>query len=920
MRVYCLTLYLIICMSAWANAQSGLDKLIDVDFTQANISTVVTDLSSKTGYHFYYNPADFDSLKVTLQVNQKPLKVELDKMFEKTHYHYVVTDQQEVILTKNLQISIDVWGLADNNINKPEEIQADNAISGEADKAKITPGATSESKLYVIGNPNSRPKGKVTLAGYVRDISSGEAAINTNIYEPETRTRVSTDQFGYYSITLPAGRYVLSIKAPSMRDTRRQIALYANGNLNIDMKEQVIALKEVKVSAEKVANVRSTEMGVTKLDVKSIKQVPTVFGEADVLRVVLTLPGVQTVGEASTGFNVRGGSADQNLVLLNGSTIYNPSHFFGFFSAFDPDLVQSIELYKSSIPEKYGGRLSSVLDITEREGNNKKFAGSAGIGLLTSRLNIEGPITKDKTSFIFGARTTYADWLLKALPSAYKNSSASFYDLNLNITHHFDDKNALYLSGYLSHDAFKLNSDTDYSYGNRNALLKWKHNFNNKLFSVISGGVDNYDYSISSQQNPVDAYKFQFDITQIDFKTDFTYYVSPKHTLSFGLSSIHYKIDPGSNSPLGSASETTHIVVPAERALESAIYLGDKYDITSSLSASLGFRYSVYNYLGPQLIRQYAPGVARIPGNVTDSINHGNGVINTYHGPEIRASVRYIINDDLSVKAGYNTLRQYINLLSNTTAISPTDVWKLADPNIKPQTGNQVSLGIYKNFASNTIETSIEGYYKHLYNYLDYRSGATLVLNKHIETDVVETKGKAYGVEFLVKKNTGQVNGWISYTYSRIFLKQDDPGGGIPINEGNYYPANYDKPHAVNLIGNYRFTHRYSLSINTVYSTGRPITYPIGEYYYDGSERVLYSDRNQYRIPDYFRMDISVNLDGNHKVHQNFHNSWTFGIYNVTGRNNAYSTFFSEQGGSIRGYQLSIFAHPIPFVNYNIRF
>ncbi|MBS1533427.1 MAG: carboxypeptidase-like regulatory domain-containing protein [Bacteroidetes bacterium] len=912
---YCLALYLILCLSAWARAQETPGKLIDLDYNQATITTVASDLSAKTGYHFYYDPAQFDSLRVTLTIRQQTLSSVLYKMFDKTNYHFVITGEQEVILTKNLQISMDV-GQGDNN---PAPNLAESP-GNETEQQKITPGATSENKLYSIGNPNSHFKGRVTLAGYIRDASSGEAVIGTSIYEPETRTRVTTDQFGYYSITLPAGRYVLSIRAPSMKDTRRQVALYGNGNLNIDMQQQVIALKEVKISADKVANVRSTEMGVAKLDVKSIKQVPTVFGEADILRVVLTLPGVETVGEASTGFNVRGGSADQNLILLNGSTIYNPSHFFGFFSAFDPDLVQSIELYKSSIPEKYGGRLSSVLDITERDGNSKKFTGSAGIGLLTSRLNIEGPIQKDKTSFIFGARTTYADWLLKALPSTYKNSSASFYDLDLNIAHHIDDHNTLYLSGYLSHDGFRLNSDTDYSYGNRNALLKWKHNFSNKLFGVVAAGVDNYGYNISSRANPVNAYKFGFDITQFTLKTDFTYYISPKHTLSFGLSSIHYKIDPGSNEPLGAASQTAPVTIPAERALESTLYIGDKYDITQALSASLGLRYSLYNYLGPQLVRQYAPGVARISGNAVDSTYHGNGVINTYGGPEVRASLRYIVNDDVSLKAGYNTLRQYINLLSNTTAISPTDIWKLADPNIKPQTGDQISLGVYRNFASNTIETSIEGYYKHMSNYLDYRSGATLVLNPHIETDVVETKGKAYGIEFLVKKTAGQLNGWISYTYSRILLKEDDPGGGIPINGGNWYPSNYDKPHALNLIGNYRFTHRYSFSVNTVYSTGRPITYPIGEYYYDGAERVLYSDRNQYRIPDYFRMDISVNMDGNHKVHQKFHNSWTFGIYNVTGRNNAYSTYFVEQGGNIQGYQLSIFAHPIPFVNYNIRF
>lgn len=919
MRRLCLTLFLFITLTGVVCAQQSRDTLIDVDFNQANISQITQELQSKTGYRFYYDPPQFDSLRVTLNLRQKPLKVIMDKMFENTNYHYAITDQQEVILTRNFQINTNVAVYSEN---KSIRIPADNQVPDytSLNETKTVVSATSENKLYTIGIPNNAIKGKLTLAGYIRNVNSGEAIINASIYEATDRIRVATDQFGYYTITLPVGRHVLSIKAPSMKDTRRQIALFANGRLNIDMQEQVISLKEVKVSAEKVANVRSVEMGVTRLDAKSIKQIPTVFGEGDILRVVLTLPGVQTVGEASTGFNVRGGSADQNLILLNGSTIYNPSHFFGFFSAFDPDIVQDIELYKSSIPEKYGGRLSSVLDVTEREGNNKKFTGSAGIGLLTSRLNIEGPIEKGKTSFIFGGRTTYADWLLSALPQTYKNSSASFYDLDLNITHHIDDRNAIFLSGYWSNDGFRLNSDTTYSYGNRNALLKWKHNFSNKLFSVISGGLDNYEYSISSTQNPVNAYRFHFDITQINFKTDFTYYWNPKHTLSFGLSTIHYKIDPGTNEPLGSASQVANVVVPTERALESALYLGDKYDITSAFSVSLGIRYSLYNYLGPQTIRYYTPGVTRTLGNVADSVHYAGGIINTYQGPEIRASARYIINDDLSVKASYNTLRQYINLLSNTTAISPTDVWKLSDPNIKPQTGDQLSFGVYKNFSSNTIETSVEVYYKHLYNYLDYQSGATLALNTHIETDVIETRGKAYGIEFLVKKSTGQLNGWISYTYSRTFLRQDDPGGGIPVNDGNYYPANYDKPNALNLVGNYRFTHRYSFSINTVYSTGRPITYPIGEYYYGGSERVLYSERNQYRIPDYFRTDISLNIDGNHKVHQRFHNSWTIGVYNVTGRNNAYSTYFTEQGGGIQGYQLSIFAHPIPFINYNIRF
>jgi outer membrane receptor protein involved in Fe transport len=351
------------------------------------------------------------------------------------------------------------------------------------------------------------------------------------------------------------------------------------------------------------------------------------------------------------------------------------------------------------------------------------------------------------------------------------------------------------------------------------------------------------------------------------------------------------------------------------------LYFGDKYDFTPDLTLDVGLRYSIYNYLGPETVDQYAPNLPKTSSNVLDSTTYGkNKVINTYSRPEVRASIRYNLNDNLSLKASYNTLTQYVHLLSNTTAISPTDVYKLSDPNIKPQHGDQVSLGIYKNAASNTIETSVEVYYKRIRDYLDYRSGATLLLNDHIEQDVLNTQGKAYGVEFLVKKTEGKLNGWMSYTYSRTFLRQDDPNAGELINNGNYYPANYDKPNDFNFTGNYRFTHRYSISLNIVYSTGRPITLPIAKYYYDGAERVYYGDRNADRIPNYFRSDFSINIEGNHKVHQRTHNSWTLGVYNLTGRANAYSTYFTEQGGAINGYQLSIFAKPIPFINYNIRF
>jgi hypothetical protein len=920
-KIYFLSLCFMVFFKL-VSAQDGNKKTISVNFQQAKIEPFVSELESKTGYHFYYNQAQFDSLKVTVQVTDKPLETVLDMAFHNTDFHYAIT-QQQVFLTKGRVVQTELASGFFNTQPATETQKQAAVITDYAEeKQQKVPVATTENKLYEIGiKTNIIKSGTANLAGYVRNVKSGEGIIGASIYDPESKIGLATDQFGYYSLTLPRGRHTLIIKGLGMKDTRRRIILYSDGKLNIELQEQVTSLKEVQISAEKVANVRSVEMGVNKLDIKSIKQIPTAFGEADVLRVVLTLPGVQSVGEATTGFNVRGGSADQNLILLNDATIYNPSHFFGFFSAFNPDIVKNIELYKSSIPEKFGGRLSSVLEVTDREGNKKKFTGSAGIGLLTSRLNVEGPIIKDKTSFIFGARTTYSDWLLSLLPDAYKHSSASFYDVNLDISHQINEKNNIYITTYFSQDKFKLNSDTAYGYSNRNGNIKWKHNFNNKLYSVLTAGIDDYRYDVSSSANPITAYKLNFDVKQTDFKADFNYYLNSKNTVDFGLSSIYYNLNPGDNEPNGAKSLVLPDVVPAEQALESALYLGDKYDITPDFTISAGVRYSLYAYLGAQTVDTYAPNLPKESTNVLDSTTYKkNQVINTYHGPEIRVSARYALNENLSIKAAYNTLRQYIHLLSNTTAISPTDTYKLSDPNIKPQFGQQISLGIYKNAKANTIETSVEVYYKKINDYLDYKSGATLLLNQHIEQDVVPTQGKAYGIEFLIRKNTGKLNGWASYTYSRTFLRQNDPNVGDLINNGSFYPANYDKPHDFNFTGNYRFSHRFSVSLDMTYSTGRPITLPIAKYQYAGSERVYYSDRNAYRIPDYFRSDLSMNIEGNHRVHQLTHNSWTIGVYNLTGRANAYSTFFTEQGGAINGYKLSIFARPIPFVNYNIRF
>jgi hypothetical protein len=478
----------------------------------------------------------------------------------------------------------------------------------------------------------------------------------------------------------------------------------------------------------------------------------------------------------------------------------------------------------------------------------------------------------------------------------------------------------LYLTGYLSRDASNLGTDTTFAYHNVTGSVEWRHTFNPRLFSRLVAGADEYGYKNYADNNPVNAYQLNFAVRQFHSKAEFHFEPNARHQIDFGLNAIYYKMNPGEFVAKGQESLVVPVVLEQEQALETGVYLSDNFTVTSWLSLNAGIRFSAYTFLGPKAVSSYGDG-PKDELNTIGETRHSRGeLIKNYYGPEYRFSTRFSIMKDLSVKAGFNTQRQYIHMLSNTTALAPTDTWKLSDPHIRPQYGSQLSLGVYKNFRKNTIETSVEVYRKRLTDYLDYKSGAVLLLNPHIETDVINTKGQAYGLELLLKKLSGKVNGWMSYTYSRILLKTDGLDAGELVNGGQEYPANYDKPHSFNLAGNFRFSHRFSMSVNTAYSSGRPITLPVAKYQYGNSERVLYSNRNEYRIPDYFRIDFSMNLEGNHYLKQLTHNSWTIGIYNVTGRKNAYSTYYTSEGGVIKGYKLSIFGAPIPFVNYNIRF
>jgi len=876
-------------------------------------------VEQQSGTTIYCNPLETDSLLLTISCVDETAKAALTQALEGTPFEVSVFEDNYIFILKDRKLNTLIP--EDYFKVRPGQRERENTMG-----LLINPleqKATSENKVYTIGDENaSNVPVRVILTGTITDFKTGEPIVGAVIYTENMINAATTDAFGFYTLQLPSGRQRLLLKSIGLKETYRQVMLYGNGKLDIELEEQVYSLREVVVTADRNANIINTTIGVERIQIKEIKNVPTVFGETDVIRVVMMLPGVKAVGEASSGFNVRGGATDQNLILFNNGTIYNPTHLFGFFSAFNPDLVKDIELYKSSIPTKYGGRISSVLDITGREGNKKEFTGSASLGLLTSRMTLEGPIGEN-TSFILGGRTTYSDWMLQMLPdnSGYNEGKAGFYDMNVIIDHKFSDRDNLYLSGYYSHDRFQFTEFDKYGYTNINASAKWRHLFSNQLTSSFIVGYDHYDYKNWLSENPYEAYLLQFGINQNFAKLDFTSYLNDNHTLDFGLGTILYQLNPGDFTPDAPVSLIKPDHIQQEKALESAIYLADRWDITPAFSVNAGIRYSLFNAIGPRTYNLYDPAFLPQETSITATKEvMGNSLFQTWQYPELRLSARYIFNEDLSVKAGVNTLSQYIHKLSNTTIMSPTDTWKLSDANIKPQKGMQAAVGVYKNFMKNAVETSVEVYYKTMIDYLDYRSGAQLMMNHHIETDVISTQGRAYGVEVMLKKTQGKLNGWLSYSWSKTELRQHDKRDDRPVNRGEWYPADYDKPHEFKFAGNYKFTQRYSVSLNCDYSTGRPITLPTSKYDYAGGEVVYYSERNQYRIPDYFRLDFAVNIEPSHHLTLLTHSSISFGVYNLTGRKNAYSVYYTAENGVLKGYLMSIFGAPIPYVSYNIKF
>ncbi|MGH1384842.1 TonB-dependent receptor [Kordia sp.] len=772
---------------------------------------------------------------------------------------------------------------------------------------------------------------KFSVSGTVKDKKNGETLLGATVYLKGTTNGAITNEYGFFSLTAPKGTYTLIISFLGYENVTKEITLDVDQTVNFEIKESSTSLETVVIEAEESErlNIRKPQMSVSKLNAETIKQMPVVLGEVDVIKSIQMLPGVTNSGEGTGGFNVRGGAADQNLVLLDEAIIYNTSHFFGFFSVFNADAIKDIKLYKGDIPAKFGGRISSVLDVRQKDGNSKNLEVNGGVGLISSRLAVEGPMFNKKGSFLVAGRTSYAH-LFMPLIKEIKDDKISFYDLNLKANYEINENNRVYLSGYFGRDIFDISKFIKNRYGNTTGNLRWNHVFNEKLFSNLSLIYSKYDYQIV-----LDFIKLDWiaDIENFNLKYDLRYYASDKLKLDFGVSGITYDFNPGEVKPTDPTSSINFRKLDQKRAFEAAAYISAEHELTDKLTAQYGLRFSTFSRLGGQSLSNYANDLPVVYNEEIGIYEEGEEIgttaykksesIKTFANFEPRLGLSYQLNDNSSIKTSYTRSVQYVHLLSNTVSVTPVDVWAPSGRYIKPQKSNQYAVGYYRNFKDKKYSLELETYYKTVDNRIDYIDGSNLIGTNTIETEILNGEARAYGLEILFRKNKGKFKGWFAYTLSKS--EQRALGGNVGgpgINKGNWYNTPYDRTHDFSLTGSYDFNEKWKFSANFVYQTGRPVTYPNGQYEYEGLSIASFDARNANRLPAYHRLDLSATFTPTKNKNRRWQSEWVFGVYNAYARKNAASISFTQDfdTGINEARRLSIFGSFIPSITYNFKF
>ncbi len=784
---------------------------------------------------------------------------------------------------------------------------------------------------------------KFTISGYVKDAANGESLIGATVLITELGSGNITNVYGFYSITLPPGEYNVEFRYIGFVTQTRKISLVDNVRIDVELGVEQRMLQEVIVTGvPEDQNVSSTEMSVAELDIKTVSKLPVFAGEVDIIKSIQLLPGVTTVGEGSSGFNVRGGGVGQNLILLDEAPVYQSSHLFGFFSVFNPDAVKDVKLYKGGIPSKYGGRLASILDIRMKEGNTKEYDVSGGIGTVFSRLTVEGPIKKDKASFILAGRRSYVDVPIRAFTNILNDGAALyFYDLTAKANYIINDKNKIFASGYFGRDVFKFDRQQGFNWGNQTASIRWNHLFSDRFFSNFTAFYSNYDYAFAFGNTEDDQFDWDSNIQTVNFKPTFSYFIDNDNELTFGGELLYYTFYPA-NAVGFTSGDRIDLTLPKKNALEFSTYISNDQKIGDKWQLHYGLRYSYFSNLGPGNRYIFRDTLAGIRKPVIDTARIGSGkTIADYGNFEPRFSVKYQLNKTSSIKASYNRMNQYIHLISNTVAATPIDVWQPSTNNIKPQQGDQVALGYFRNFANNKIEASVETYYKRTRNQVDYIDGADLFINDLLEADVLSGDGRAYGLELYVKKNTGRLNGWVSYTLGRSELKIDGINYALNDSErkGQWYPTRFDQTHNLKVVSNYQFNDRKSFSAIFSYITGTPTTYAVDRINVAGFVIPISEGRNNVRIPDYQRLDVSYTIDYNkvNKKGKKRSSSLVFSVYNLLNRKNAFAINFIQQDERVgfeqinnlnipnqavrtSAFETSILFFILPSVTYNFKF
>ena len=882
-------------------AQNIQEKIINGKFQKVSLQDFFNTLEKEHNIHFFYKQEWIKSFVVNQEFKEMPLIQVLNKLFDRQPISFRFFQNNSVVIFPK--------GSDGKNLTDSHSVQ-----------------------ILVIGDPlNEGRYSTAKIKGRVVDGKNLEPITGAIIFHAQTGTGTTTNKSGYYEMTLPTGSQTLQISFMGYEVLKQKIKLIESGTADFELFEESHSLEEVTILGDN-NKASKAQMSMIKVNSRMMKELPVLMGEADVIKSIIMMPGVSSVGEMSSGFNVRGGNTDQNLVLMDGAPVFNTSHLFGFFSMINPDAVKDVTLFKGGIPASYGERISSILDVQMKEGNTETIRCYGGLGLINSRFTLEGPFAKKKKStFLIGGRTTYSDWLMRQSRNAqFMNSVAHFYDINGTLNLALGTNNSLKLMGYLSKDVFNLNSNSLYTYGNILASANWKMNISKKLISNLNLAYSKYDFTLDQKDQyiSVDDYTLKTGLEYGSMKYILSWLPNEKNRVNAGFQTIGYKILPGKIVP---TSEPTNVVpekIADEQAAELGAFIDEDVDLSATTALYVGLRYARFMSLGPATVLKYDPTQTINSGSVIDSTVYGAWkTTKMYDGIEPRLSLKFNLTSGGSFRLSYQRIHQFMNQISNTSVISPADFWKSADANIRPLISDQFSIGLFKNPQKGLFETSVEVYYKNLQNLMEYKNGAVLVMNKHIESDIINAKGYAYGLELYIRKSAGRLNGWVSYTYSRTMRKTDNNFPEEVINNRKYYPSVYDKPHDLSTVLNYQISRRWRFSSNFVLSSGRPITLPEQKYTFDDRQVVYYSDRNKYRMPTYHRMDVSITLDENLRRKRMWKGSWTFSIYNLYGRKNPYSVFYRKDASiqlldknQYAIYKLSVIGVPVPSITYNFKF